>query len=466
MWMALCAAHAERATRGAAEDIIDPVYVYYERGSCREESIELEVWDREAGVWVDHPRHPEVPVESCQLEDAGILFQEIRRRCVERRPTELPAAWVVGLNVFDPNVMERCAVDAPVAHDGVEIRISRPGPGEAVRSPESRVTIEGDVLVGGATGARYDVVLALDVSQATGTSPASGGRPARPDLFGAQIDAALDLVSRLRTRLGAVRVGVVTFPNTVLSKNALGGTGARRETKLTDDAREIDRVLRNLRSRRPASFQSFSSGFPFAVRELLGENPGSGARPNARKVLIVSADGRSDVPFGPAEALTRRFLDRVEEGTGAAARAGIEAHFFALGGVAGDTPAYLAPVVGEEGSFRRIPEPRLGSGFLQLVSLPYVTEVRVTDLRTGEPAGDLALRADGSFRASVPVVGGRNPVLVTAVTSEGLRGRRELIVDFDDSLIREALREAERERIEALRREGKVEVRPEDERAR
>ena len=29
-------------------------------------------------------------------------------------------------------------------------------------------------------GGRYDVVLALDVSQATGATPASGGRPARP----------------------------------------------------------------------------------------------------------------------------------------------------------------------------------------------------------------------------------------------------------------------------------------------
>lgn len=440
----------------ADPEIVDPVYVFYPRGSCREERIELEVWDREERVWRDHPRHPQVPIESCQLEDAGILLQEIRWRCIETRPVDPPPTWVVGLNVFDPGVMERCAVDARSSPDGVEIRISSPEPGTTLRNAAGRAEIAGSVHVGGARGARYDVVIALDVSQAT------GARSDGPELFGAQLDAAADLVSRLRHRLGSVRIGVVSFPNLQLSPGDPGGTGARREVPLTDDPRALDRALRSLRSRRPDSFQSFASGLAFALRELLGDLPGSGARSDARKVLIVSADGRGDRPFGPAAAESSRYREKVQAASQRLREAGVEAHFFALGGIAGDAPDLLREAIGSQGSFRRVPEPRLGSAFLQLVSLPYVTEVVVTDLRTGEVARDLELAPDGRFEASVPVERGANPVLVTAVTSEGLRGERELVIDFDDGLIQEALLEAERERIRKIReqRRGRVEVRP------
>lgn len=446
------------AAAPAAGEVLDPVYVFYRRGSCHEDQIELQVWDREERAWKEHPRHPRVPIGSCQLEDAGILLQEIRWRCVETRPVDPPPAWVVGLDVFDPDVMERCAVDAPTSTDGVEIRISQPAPHTTVRNAEGRAEIAGAVLVGGSRGARYDVVIALDVSRAT------GARSDGPELFGAEVDAAADLVSRLRHRLGAVRVGLVTFPNLRLAPGDAGGTGARREVPLTDDAHALDRALRDLRARGPGSFQSFASGYAFAVRELLGELPGSGARPEARKVLIVSADGRSDLPFGPPAAESPRFLEKVQAVAGRLREGGVETHFFALGGVAGDAPPFVREAIASEGSFRRVPEPRLGSAFLELVSLPYVSEVVVTDLKTGEVARDLRLAPDGRFRASVPVEGGANPVLVTAVTSEGRRGERELVIDFDDALIQETLRAAERERMQRVReaRQGRVEIRPDE----
>jgi hypothetical protein len=131
--------------------------------------------------------------------------------------------------------------------------------------------------------------------------------------------------------------------------------------------------------------------------------------------------------------------------------------------VAGDAPGFVREMTGEVGSFRRVPEPRMGTAFLQLVSLPYVREVRVTDLRSGKVASDLRLESDGSFSATLPIERGPNPVLVTAVTSEGRRGRREIIVDFDDSLIRDSLLAAERERIRKLRElRGRVKIEPEE----
>ncbi len=434
--------------------LLDPVYVFYPRGSCREERIELEIWDREAEQWGRHPRHPEVPVESCQLEDAGVLLQELRWRCIETRPVDVPATWVVGLDVFNPRVMERCAVDAPVAQGGLEIEITSPVPGTIVRGDVPRTALEGSVHIGGAKGARYDLVIALDVSQDTGP------RQGTPDVFTAEVDAARSLIDQLRHRLGAVRIGIVTFPNLRMARNDPGGTGARREIALTDDPYALDRAIRAIRARGPGSFQSFSSGFPFAVAELLGENAGSGARDDARKVLVLAADGRSDVPFGPGAGELPRFVAKTRAAAEKAAAADVEMHFFALAGIAGDAPAFAQ----EAGaSFRRVPEPRLGTTFLRLVSLPYVSDVKVTDLRTGKPLADLRLEADGAFRATLPVERGANRVLVEAVGSEGQRGQREVVVDFDDSLIQEALLAAERERIRKIRElQGRVEITPEE----
>jgi hypothetical protein len=260
-----------------------------------------------------------------------------------------------------------------------------------------------------------------------------------------------------------VRIGIVTFPNLRVSRNDPGGTGARREIALTDDAHALDRAIRNVRARGPGSFQSFSSGFSFAVDELLGDNPGSQAEPDARKVLVLSADGRGEIPFSPQAAESPHFLEKSLAASEKARAAGVEVHLFALAGVAGDAPGFVREMTGEVGSFRRVPEPRMGTAFLQLVSLPYVREVRVTDLRSGKVASDLRLESDGSFSATLPIERGPNPVLVTAVTSEGRRGRREIIVDFDDSLIRDSLLAAERERIRKLRElRGRVKIEPEE----
>ena len=102
----------------------DPLLVYYPRRDCRGDRIELEVFDRDAGSWVPHPVHPLVPVESCQVEDAGRLWNEIRWRCDEPPGTEPPSVWIVGLDVFDPNVMERCEVGKREKETGVELVVA------------------------------------------------------------------------------------------------------------------------------------------------------------------------------------------------------------------------------------------------------------------------------------------------------------------------------------------------------
>ena len=95
--LALAAVGSARAQLASIDDVSDlesvsdPVYVFYGRGSCRGESIEIQIWNRGSQTWRDHPAHPVVPVESCQLEDAGVLLNELRWRCIDapQDPEEL-----------------------------------------------------------------------------------------------------------------------------------------------------------------------------------------------------------------------------------------------------------------------------------------------------------------------------------------------------------------------------------------
>ena len=140
----LCAAPGApvRAAEGNAW-AQDPVFVYYPRGDCRGERIELEVFDRGTRHWVQHPAHPLVPVESCQVEDAGRLLNELRWRCEEPPETQPPSVFVVGLDVFDPRVMEQCSLGRKQAESGVELHVAKPAQGSSVRNPTMEVAIEG-----------------------------------------------------------------------------------------------------------------------------------------------------------------------------------------------------------------------------------------------------------------------------------------------------------------------------------
>jgi hypothetical protein len=448
--LAVPAAASSKPAGGA--DAHDPVYVFYPRGSCQEDAIELEVWNRESSAWAAHPEHARVPVESCQLEDAGILLQEIRWRCIETTPAALAPAWVVGLDVFNPNVMERCAGNGRVKElRDAEIVITSPAPGSTVRERTPNVALEGSVRIGGLAGVRYDVVLALDVSRRVGRSDG---------VFDAEVGAARSFVSGLSHRLGDVRIGVVTFPNRQVSRNDPGGTGARRDVALGGSYAELDRGLRAVQARGHGSFQSFSSGLDFALAELLGKIPGSGAREDARKVLVIAADGRGDLPFGAAAADSRQFQARFGNAMTRAEQADVQVHFFALTGLSEEPPDFIDPIIGAgRGAFHRVLQPQLGTAFFEVVSLPYIRHVEVVDLGSGRAVRDLVLRRDGRFRANVPVSGGPNPLLVTGVTSEGVRVEHEVVIDFDESLIREELRAAERERMREVReRRKKVEI--------
>ncbi|HEY8123620.1 MAG TPA: hypothetical protein VII78_20045 [Myxococcota bacterium] len=76
----------------------DEVLVFYPPGDCAGE-LELEVYDRAAGAWRPHPRHPRLAPGACAFEPPGGLLNELRVRCADPAGKRAPSAWVEGAEV-------------------------------------------------------------------------------------------------------------------------------------------------------------------------------------------------------------------------------------------------------------------------------------------------------------------------------------------------------------------------------
>src|SRR5688572_27236353 len=87
----------------------DAIRVYYDGRDCGTDAIEVEVFDQGSGDWRPHPLHPSVPVDSCQTEDAGRLWNALRWRC-PAPPSDRITGWRP-VQVFDADVMSSCAED-------------------------------------------------------------------------------------------------------------------------------------------------------------------------------------------------------------------------------------------------------------------------------------------------------------------------------------------------------------------
>lgn len=86
----------------------DRVLVFYPKGDCETGWIDIEVYDRDIQTWRAHAEHARVATGSCQLEDPGILLQEIRVRCADPDNRARVSTWRVGAEVFAPVGAEQC----------------------------------------------------------------------------------------------------------------------------------------------------------------------------------------------------------------------------------------------------------------------------------------------------------------------------------------------------------------------
>jgi hypothetical protein len=453
---------------------IDPVFVFYPRDFCSGERIELEVWRRDEQRWVKHPRHPEIPVDSCQLEDAGVLLNEIRWRCLERGRSDQNQDWSVGVRVFEPSVMQRCAVTRTGGGFGeTEIHVSTPKPGETISDADGNVEIQGSVWIGGLAGAEYDIVIAIDTSAAESRDDSdtplanapnerAPSQPSPTDPLTAQVRAARAFVETIRDRLGEVRVGIVSFPGidaksasrraAASSAASTGDSGilfARRELPLTDDAVALHRALGRLSQRDRAGPNSFTDGLSLAIDELFRppDWPGA-ARPGARRIVMLSANGSGGFPFGPSAQADRDFRERNVERARNASLRGVALHLFALGGISEEPPAFIDEMLANSASsFTRVQSPDLGAFFADRVSLPYLERLSIHDAATGQPIGNSSFTSDGRFSALVPLSPGENHLTVRAQTSDGDERESPLALDFDASAYQDRLLALEAARI-------------------
>jgi len=453
---------------------MDPVFVFYPRDICSGDRIALEVWSRDEQRWIEHPRHPVVRLDSCQLEDAGVLLNEIRWQCFDAKRSEPDPHWNVGVRVFDSEIMQHCGVARTGNGFGeTEIHVSTPKPGETISDADGNLEIEGSVWIGGLPGAQYDVVIAIDTSQPASdasdeqlrAADASGraapeSKPVDP-LF-EQVRAARHFVDSIRDRLGDVRVGIVSFPG--LDRKRARGNGpaatraeptgaARRELPLTSDGAAIDRALGRIVERGRAGPMSFGAGLDLAVDELQRppDWPGA-ARPGARRVVVLAADARGRLPFGQGAQSDREFREHSVESARHASQRGVALHLFALGGISEAPPAFIDEMLANSaGSFTRVQTTDLDAALLTRVRLPYLEEISIHAAADDAQIGALSMQPDGSFAASVPLAPGANSLILRARTSDGNERESRLAVEFDASAYQAQLLAQEAERIRRAR---------------
>lgn len=92
----------------APESEPDRVQVFYPKGECETGVIEIEVYDRSTQKWQPHAEHPQIEADSCQVEDPGVLLQELRVRCADPKHPARSSEWLTGVEVFEPLANTRC----------------------------------------------------------------------------------------------------------------------------------------------------------------------------------------------------------------------------------------------------------------------------------------------------------------------------------------------------------------------
>jgi hypothetical protein len=369
-------------------------------------------------------------------------------------------------------------------------------------------------IVGEATGAflagralavlgelqRFDVLLVLDTSASTGTMTGAdindngivgeaglrgifGQTDAGDSILAAEVAAARRMLRGLDPR--STRVGLVTFAGDPPGQSGIFSRGPRRaaitEEPLTSDYDRIERALDDVLARGPDGMTNMAEGLDLAWVELTGLRGGlSEPDHTSEKVILFFTDGQPTLPYqGFFEAdnvkATLRAADR-------ARRMKVKIHSFAIGPEALDGPVAVVEMAARTGGyFTPVRHPADLVDVIENVSFANIDEVTIQNLTTGAAASQLVTNADGTFSGLVPVTEGHNRIQVTVRSSEGSDATAEVTVDYApgvDTLIlpRELMRQrnrlleqqlvelkrgriaAEQERVDAKRKELRLEI--------
>jgi hypothetical protein len=395
-----------------------------------------------------------------------------------------------------------------LANDGddttqIHLDVEYPAAGSTVSEATCGVFVSGRAIAMRGDVRRFDVIMVIDTSRSTidptGTDINGNGKVGEPRLgrlgalFGsgstdpgdsilaAEIAAARQLMRGLDPR--TTRLGLVVFAG-----DPGGGGWSRKHARpaytleaLTRDYTRVERSLDYLLASEPEGSTHMAAGVDQATVELLGlRGATSDPDPEAEKVVFFFTDGQPTLPYGPdAEADNVRAVLRAAN---RANRGSIRIHSFAIGPDALDGP--IAPVEmasRTDGFFTPVRHPGDLVDVVEEVSFANIRNVTLWSDTTGQVADPFRVTADGTWGGLVKMQDGRNDLRVTAVSDDGTEIERSFSLDFvadapasdlptayvarRNRLLEDCLREtkrlrleAERARLDQVRRDLKVEI--------
>ena len=175
-----------------------------------------------------------------------------------------------------------------------------------------------------------------------------------------------------------------------------------------------------------------------------------------RTVTPAAIDGWL-APFGadPDPELERGLRELADR-----ARAqGVRLHLLAVAGPAAEPRGLVRELVARSlGRFERFEMDTLAAGF-DAIELP-VPRTVVIESPAARKQVEAELTADGRFSASVPIVGGLNPLRIIATASNGAQAEHPLPIEFDETRAVAKALKLELERMRRVRRKH-LEIRPE-----
>ncbi len=417
--------------------------------------------------------------------------------------------WAAAAAYGDPDRLSVGAVEAasPMRSERparVQLAIDTPAPGTVVEGELHMAEIRGSAVAAGGGASRFDVMIALDVSQSTraasgadvdgdgevGENPQLGlyapgefpedvwSTDPEDTILHAEVSAARTLIESLDPK--RVRIGLLTFsgqvdPNTG-EQVSRDQRDAHLEVPLTADTGRVRGALDEVLARGPGGATNFAAGIRLGTTELAGLSGAvSVPRPEAGKVILFLTDGVPSFPVGRADVQDPGDLEAAVNAARVARAAGIRINSYGIGPDALARPKAATEIARATlGTFTPVLEPGAIVAVLQAVSFSNVEDVGVVNLTTRENAPDVRLKPDGSFVAFVPVAPGRNRVLVNALASDGSQTNLELdfefrVVNTADARMREQelarlrrindelIRHVEAERIKRERRRQRME---------
>lgn len=430
---------------GVAAQPLDPIRVYYPAASCRSGILEIEVWNRDRSGWEPHPEHPRIVGDTCHVEDAGVLLNEVRIRCIDATSGP-PARWRVGVDVWSPVWMETCARPLLLRESApkLSLRIDAPRAGASISNARRATPVRGAVLLGGGQLAAHDVMLLLDLSPAIAADRRS---------------FVSELARRLAQRPDAIRLGVVTYSSEAMADTSdrdaperqWVGAEAALAVPLRSDLAGVAAEVAALRSPRATGSEAFPEALSLALDALAAAAPAERRAAQAR--VIVLADGRSALPFGGGAARDPVFRRRLLEAVTHAAEVPTAIHLLSLAGGSAKPPLARTLARRAGARFDAVPDAERALALLPQLAPPQLDSLSIANLSLGQGAAGLQFERDGSFSAMLPLAEGANRFSVVAQLDDGRVVRVERDISFDSGPVRELwLRE------ERLRRGKQVEV--------